>query len=168
MSLCSEKFNRQNSRHFAHGERAQSNSLPDVNSNARSAAQLHSADRVQCAPPISTVVASRPSNPPRPNSQRNQKHIRHNVFKLTDDKRRKDEIHSKHLSKQIRSHLSDEHGEADHDVASDPTKEDLMPFEVSSGGSGGFDKVGYGSRGEPRVSNEDGSEEEGSGEVPKD
>lgn len=69
--------------------------LPDVNSNARSATQLH--------------------------SERNQEHVRNNVFKLTDDKRRKDEIHSKHLSKQIRRHLSDEHGEADHDVASDST-----------------------------------------------
>jgi hypothetical protein len=129
-----------------------------------------------CIPLISSPMCSRSVRfPPRKtpsahadHSQRDQEHIRHHVFKLTNHKRREDEIHSKHLSKQIRRHLSDKDGEADHDVASDSTEEDLMPLEVPSGRRGGLDKVGDGSRSESRVSDEDGSEKERAGEVTKD
>jgi len=43
-----------------------------------------------------------------------------------------------------------------------------MPLKVSSGRRRGLDEIGYGTRGESRVSDEDGSEEERPGEVTKD
>jgi hypothetical protein len=71
-----------------------------------------------------------------------------------------DEIDPKDLANQVTAHLGDKDREADHDVTPDTPEEDLVPFQGPSRGGGVGNKRLYGPRGESRVPDEDGAEEE--------
>lgn len=98
-------------------------------------------------------------------TQGDDEHVGDDVLELGDDESGQDEIDPKDLSYEVTTHLGDENGEADHDVTPDTSEEDLVPFQGPSGSGGVGDKRLYGPRGESRVPDEDGAEEEGACQV---